>query len=164
GTVHGIFRRLSSGDGIVRPSVAEHHPTGDVSVASYNARDASTGDEVVVQLLRKPRRDEQSVGEVVEILQRATQTFVGTYFVRDGSCFVRVDGTVFSHSIAVGDPGAKGARPGDKVVIDLLKFPKPEERGEGVIVEVLGRPDDPRIDTLSVVRALGIPDDFSLEA
>src|SRR5262245_37048969 len=99
GTVTGVFRRHPSGDGVVRPSVVEQNPDGDVSVASPNTRDASTGDEVVVRLLRKPgRRDEPSVGEVIEILQRATQTFVGTYFERDGSSFVRVDGTVFSHS------------------------------------------------------------------
>ena len=59
GTVRGIFRRLPSGDGLVRPVVAEHHPQGDVAVASYNTKDASTGDEVVARLLRKPRRDEQ---------------------------------------------------------------------------------------------------------
>ena len=49
---------------------------------------------------------------------------------------MRVDGTVFSHSIYVGDPGAKGARPEDKVVLEMIRFPSPEERGEGVITEV----------------------------
>jgi len=36
-----------------------------------------------------------------------------------------VDGTVFSHSIFVGDPGAKGARPDDKVVFEAGSNPAP---------------------------------------
>ena len=72
------------------------------------------------------------------MLERATRQFVGTYFERDGEGFVRVDGTVFTHSVYVGDPGAKGAKPDDKVVFEMLRFPTPDDRGEGVITEVLG--------------------------
>ena len=87
------------------------------------------------------------------MLERATRHFVGTYFERDGEGLVRVDGTVFSHSISVGDPGAKGAKPQDKVVLEMLRFPSPDDRGEGVIVEVLGAHGQPGVDTLSVIRA-----------
>src|SRR5439155_3749576 len=97
-------------------------------------------------------------------LARATHQFVGTYFERDGQGFVRVDGTVFSHSILVGDPGAKGARPDDKVVIEMLRFPGPEDRGEAVITEILGPRGQPGVDTLSIIRAFGIPDVFPEDA
>ena len=90
--------------------------------------------------------------------------FVGTYFERDGQGYVRVDGTVFSHSIHVGDPGAKGAKPDDKVVFEMLRFPSPEERGEGVITEVLGPRGQPGVDTLSVIRAYNLPDVFPEDA
>jgi ribonuclease R len=165
GTLSGVFRRLGSGAGIVRPHSSDAQVRGDIMVASYNTKDASTGDEVAVRLLRKPsRREPETVGEVVRVIRRATQTFVGTFFEREGGFFVRVDGTIFSHSIEVGDPGAKGARPGDKVVVELVHFPSLNDRGEGVIIEVLGKQDDPRVDTLSVIRALGIPDEFPVEA
>jgi ribonuclease R len=77
---------------------------------------------------------------------------------------VRVDGTVFSHSIYVGDPGAKGAKLEDKVVFEMLRFPSAEDRGEGVITEVLGPRGKPGVDTLSIIRALGLPDVFPDDA
>src|SRR5262249_54006501 len=80
---------------------------------------------------------------------------------RDREALVRVDGSVFSHSINVGDPGAKGAKPQDKVVIEMLRFPSPDERGEAVITEVLGPHHKPGVDTLSVIRAFGLPEVFS---
>src|SRR5437899_2424948 len=104
-------------------------------------------------LARKPSRpDVGPVGEILRVLERATRQFVGTYFERDGQGLVRVDGTVFSHSIYVGDPGAKGAKPDDKVVLEMIRFPTPEERGEGVITEVLGPRGKPGVDTLSIIR------------
>ena len=89
------------------------------------------------------------------MLTRATNQFVGTYFERDGQGLVRVDGTVFAHSVFVGDPGAKGAKPNDKVVFEMLRFPSPDDRGEGVITEILGPRGQPGVDTLSVIRSLG---------
>src|SRR5213078_5367031 len=114
---------------------------------------------------RKPNRpDLNPAGRVVRVVERATRRFVGTYFERDGDGLVRVDGTVFSHSIYVGDPGAKGARPDDKVVFEMLRFPTPEDRGEGVITEVIGPRGQPGVDTLSIIRAFGLPDVFPRDA
>src|SRR5262249_6351711 len=108
--------------------------------------------------------DMNPLGKVVRVLERATRTFVGTYFERDDQGLVRVDGTVFSHSIYVGDPGAKGVRPDDKVVFEMLRFPTPEDRGEGVITEVLGPRGRPGVDTLSIIRAFNLPDEFPPDA
>src|SRR5437763_1060092 len=104
--------------------------------------------------------DAPAAGEVLRVLERAKRSFVGTYFERDGLGLVRVDGSVFSHSIVVGDPGAKGARPDDKVVFEMLRFPTIDDRGEGVITEVLGARGAPGVDTLSVIRAFELPDHF----
>src|SRR5205823_4003454 len=72
-------------------------------------------------------------------------------------------GGVFTHSVLVGDPGAKGARPDDTVVFEMLRFPTVDDRGEGVIIEVLGRQGDPGVDTLAVMRAYDLPDAFPAE-
>src|SRR5262249_61228002 len=109
---------------------------------------------------KRSRPGRAPAGEIVQVLQRAPRQFVGSYFERDGQGYVRVDGTVFSHSIFVGDPGAKGARPEDKVVFEMLRFPSIEDRGEGVITEILGPRGQPGVDTLSIIRAFGIPDTF----
>jgi ribonuclease R len=163
GTVTGIFRKTSSGGGFVRPHAVDGHVGPEVLIRPGDALDASTGDEVLVRITRKSTRLLNPAGRVLEVLQRATRQFVGTYFERDGLAYVRVDGTVFSHSIFVGDPGAKGARPEDKVVLEMLRFPGPEDRGEGMITEVLGHRGDPGVDTLSILRAFGLPDAFPKE-
>jgi ribonuclease R len=161
GTMTGIFRRTSTGSGFVRPHLIDGQAGPDIIIREDHALDASTGDEVLVRITRKPSRpDLGPSGEVLRVLERATRQFVGTYHERDGQGLVRVDGTVFSHSIYVGDAGAKGVRPEDKVVLEMIRFPTPEERGEGVIAEVLGPRGQPEVDTLSIIRAFGLPDAF----
>ncbi|HLN28769.1 MAG TPA: ribonuclease R [Gemmataceae bacterium] len=161
GAIKGVFRRTSSGFGFVRPHAVDGRAGPEILIREGNALDASTGDEVLVRIIRKPKRpDLGPVGEILQVLERSTHQFVGTYFERDAQGFVRVDGTVFSHSIYVGDPGAKGVERDDKVVIEMLRFPTPEDPGEGVITEVLGPRGRPGVDTLSIIREFGLPDKF----
>jgi ribonuclease R len=165
GTVTGTFRRTGTGAGFVRPHLIEGQVGTEIRIAEEDALDAATGDTVLVKITRKPNRpDMNPLGRVLRVLERATRTFVGTYFERDDQGLVRVDGTVFSHSIYVGDPGAKGVRPDDKVVFEMLRFPTPEDRGEGVITEVLGPRGKPGVDTLSIIRAYNLPDEFPEDA
>jgi ribonuclease R len=165
GTISGVFRRTSAGFGFVRPHPLEGQAGPEVLIRENDALDAVTGDEVLVRITRKPSRpDRGPAGTILQVLERATHQFVGTYFEREGQGFVRVDGTVFSHSIYVGDPGAKGAKPDDKVVFEMLRFPTPEDRGEGVITEILGPRGQPGVDTLSIIRAFGLPDQFPEDA
>ena len=160
GTIVGTYRRAPSGNGFVRPQIVNGIPKPDVFIREGKALDASTGDEVVVRITREATQTKDAAGEIVRVTQRATRTFVGTYFERDGEGLVRIDGTLFAHSISVGDPGAKGAKPQDKVVIEMLRFPTPNERGEGVIAEVLGPHGQPGVDTLSIIKAFGLPEEF----
>jgi ribonuclease R len=161
GTLTGIFRKTDGGFGFVRPNPTEGHKFNEVFIPEEAVRDATTGDVVLVRLRPSRKQHERGPkGDIVQVLERATSQFVGTYFTRDGLFYVRVDGTVFSHSVLVGDPTAKGAKPNDKVVVEMLRFPTAEERGEAVIVEVLGKHGQVGVDTLSVIRALGIPDAF----
>lgn len=160
GSVVGTFRRIKSGAGYVRPHPVDGVTGPDVFVREDRTLDASTGDEVVVKLTRRPGRVTEPAGEVVRIQERATRTFVGTYFERDGEAHVRVDGTLFAHSVLVGDPGAKGARPGEKVVLEMIRFPTPDDRGEGVVTEVLGPLHKPGVDTISIIKAFGLPEAF----
>jgi ribonuclease R len=164
GAVVGVYRRTKSGHGYVRPHAADGTLVADVFIREGKERDASTGDEVMVKLTRRASGTRDAAGEVIRVLARATRTFVGTYFERDGQAFVRVDGTVFSHSVFVGDPGAKGVKPQDKVVVEMLKFPTADERGEGVVTEVLGPLTQPGVDLLTIVKAFGLPEEFPKEA
>jgi ribonuclease R len=163
GTVTGIYRRTQAGHGFVRPHVVDGVFKPEIYIREDKAQDAATGDEVLVRVTREATRVKDAAGEIVRILERATRTFVGTYFERGGEGLVRVDGTVFAHSVSVGDPGAKGAKPQDKVAVEMLRFPTQDHRGEGVIAEVLGAQGEPGVDTLSVIRAFGLPEAFPEE-
>lgn len=164
GSVVGIYRRTNSGAAFVRAHTPSANTVGDIRIREGKELDASSGDEVMVRITRKSSKTGDAAGEVVSILRRATRTFVGTYFERDREALVRVDGTVFAHSISVGDPGAKGAKSQDKVVIEMLRFPTADDRGEGVITEVLGPLSQPGVDTITVIRAFGLPEEFPPEA
>lgn len=155
-TVIGIFRRTASGRGFVRPPA----PVAEIVIVDGCALDAATGDEVQARIVQPARGESPARGEVQHVLERATRQFVGAYHERDGLGLVRIDGGVFSHSVVVGDPGAKGAKPDDKVVIEMLRFPTLDDRGEGVITEVLGARGAPGVDTLSIIRSFDLPDEF----
>ncbi len=163
GTIVGTFRRSSKGFGFVRP---EHSQTKDkdLFIPPDAGLDASTGDVVAVKVMKKSHTPGQnSEGKVVRVLSRAVGLFVGTYFEEFGSGYVKVDGTTFSHPLLVGDPGAKGAKPGDKVALEMVRYPTPVVEGEGVITEILGERGQPGVDTLTVIRAFNIPDVFDEE-
>lgn len=163
----GIFRRVQSGVGFVRPSNRERpaDKADDIFIPREDSRDAATGDTVVVRLTRQRRGPGgmRQAGCIVEILERDTHRFVGVYDEEDGQGYVTVDGGAFGAPIWVGDPGAKNAQPGDKVVIEIVRFPSPAWHGEGVIVEVLGAKGKPGVDTLSVMREFNLPDAFPEE-
>lgn len=164
--VVGKFRRAAGGFGFVRPLGT---PSGsdrsfDVFVPQRSAHDAASGDVVRVRLSHGQARSKggemRRSGEILEILERDTHQFVGVYREKDGEAFVEIDGKTFGQGIPVGDPGAKNAQPGDKVVVEMVRFPSPRHAGEAVITEVLGRRGTPGVDTLSIMREFGLEDNF----
>lgn len=158
----GKFQRTSKGFGFVRPMRpgAAGNRDLDIFVSAEDSADAATGDVVRVKISSERNRSRNSQGRIVEIVERQTHQFVGTYFETGGGAFVQVDGTLFSQPISVGDPGAKNAKQDDKVVFEMVRFPTYWQSGEGVIVEVLGARGEPGIDTLSVIREFGLPEGF----
>ncbi|HEX3727180.1 MAG TPA: ribonuclease R family protein, partial [Pirellulales bacterium] len=165
--VTGVFRRAEAGFGFVRPagSAPGADRTLDIFIAADDARDAATGDTVLVRLKKKAAsRRPNPEGEIVEIIQRETHEFVGTYFERDGVAYVRVDGSPFSQPVLLGDPGAKNARVNDKVVVEMVRFPTHAHGGEAVVIEVLGPRGAPGVDTLSIIREYNLREHFDEEA
>lgn len=159
----GIFRRSARGFGFVRPRSADSR-SEQIYVSPEAAGDAASGDEVVVKITKKAKRAGMNTeGRIVQILSRASALFVGTYFESGGGGFVRIDGTTFHDPVYVGDPGAKGAKPGDKVALEMVRYPTPALEGEGVITELLGPRGAPGVDTLSIIRAYNIPDTFDTD-
>ncbi|MGI9177704.1 MAG: ribonuclease R, partial [Pirellulales bacterium] len=163
--VIGTFRRASGGYGFVRPlDATAGDRSGDIHIAAVAALDAASGDTVRVRLSQgiDARRPGPS-GEIVEIVKRRTTRFVGSYFEAAGIGWVQIDGTGFARPVSVGDPGAKGVHPKDKVVVELVRFPTHLRDGEGVVVEVLGKAGDVGVDTQTVIHEFGLPGPFPEE-
>lgn len=169
GWIAGMIKKTGSGAGYLIP---HHKPddiahdqrhAGDLYISERDLGDAQTGDEVYATVINRRRSGGQICGRVVEIIERASTTFVGTYFESHGEGYVHVDGKIFNSPIHVGDPGAKGVSSEDKVVIDILHFPSKDYLGQGVISKVLGPHGKPGVDLLSIVYEFGIPMEFPEE-
>lgn len=160
----GTFRRAAAGFGFVRPEAEGEGPPpdrqADIFIPHTKCLDAVTGDLVLVRLLRRRGRGARRYGEIVEVVRRQDYRFVGTYNELDGQPVVYVDGRVFSQPIPVSDPTAKGVRPGDQVVIEMVRFPRHYDPGQAVITEVLGPRGAPGVDTLAIIREYDLPGDF----
>ncbi|MEM6330125.1 MAG: RNB domain-containing ribonuclease, partial [Planctomycetota bacterium] len=161
-SVTGTLRRVSSGDAYVRPegTPASAGKDLDVYVSKRNAGDAASGDTVRIALGSRPGPKGKPEGKLVDVVERATNQFVGTYFEQAGMGLVEVDGKLFNAPIYVGDPGAKGATDDDKVVMEMVRFPSHQRDGEGVITRILGRRGEPGVDTMSIKCEFGLPGDF----
>lgn len=155
----GTFRQAAAGFGFVRPV-----PTGklaaveDIFIPASATSSAMEGDLVAIRV-RGSRRGGQE-GEVIEIVQRARRQFAGTYGVQDGRSVVWLDGVAVGSPVDVGDVRGLPVEQGDKVVVELVKFPDQFAAGEAVILEVLGSSKNPAVDTLAVMRQFALQEEF----
>lgn len=160
--VVGKFQRKPAGFGFVRPENAKSGSRdGDIYIPVRQTRSATSGDTVRVKVsLSRRGRETRLSGEIIEIIERGTNKFVGTYFEQENRGFVKVDGSVFEDPISVGDPGAKNAQPDDKVAIEMVRFPTGYRSGEAVITDVLGPRGMPGVDTQIIIHEFDLPGDF----
>jgi ribonuclease R len=158
----GTFRQAAAGFGFVRPQ-----PTGklvaaeDIFIPAPATGSAMEGDTVAVRV-RGSRRGGKE-GEVVEIVARARRQFAGTYGVEQKQSVVWLDGVPNAAPVMVGDVRGLPVEQGDKVVVELVKFPDQNSVGEAVIMEVLGSSKNPAVDTLAVMRQFGLQEEFPAE-
>ena len=161
--VVGIFRRNQAGFGFVTPleSVVIDR-SEDIFIPRSKTLDAADRDTVTVRIskLRPGDRSDRTSGRILDVVDRHTHRFVGTYRESGNYGVVVVDGGEFDSAILVGDAGAKNCRIEDKVVVEMVHFPSPNEPGEGVIVEVLGARGEPGVDTKMVIREFDLPEEF----
>ncbi|MHC4880479.1 MAG: ribonuclease R [Planctomycetota bacterium] len=174
--VPGILRRTMNGAWFIPdPLPAEpasdseteaaipRKPIEDVFIYSEHLGDAHTGDRVLIRLISRRHAGGRRTGRVEQVIERATRTFVGTYFEEWNQGKVRIDGGVFADAVSVGDPGAKGAVPGDKVVVEMIRFPSHFQAGEAVLTKILGARGEPGVDEQAIIHEFGLPETFPEE-
>ena len=167
-TILGTFSRAAGGFGFVRPAgtdraVGRDH---DIFIASHDSLAACQGDTVRIQVGRPGRSQggaqdhNQTRGRVIEIITRVRNQFIGTYREKSNRGSVSIDGNQFERPIPVGDAGAKRAAIGDKVVIEMVRFPSGHDNGEAVLTEVLGTRGEPGVDTQMILHEFMIRQEF----
>jgi len=159
----GTFRANPKGFGFVTPLEANSH--GDLFIPPNATAEAMTGDIVVAKVKRKGKRSGQMrlSGQIIEVLQRAQNRFVGTLFKTEEGWLVQPDGTAFFEPISVDDVTAKGARQKDKVVVEILSYPTEKYLARGVIIEILGRQGQYESEAKSVIAQYHLPSEFDAD-
>lgn len=160
GKIVGSFRGNSRGFGFVIPDTP--NANGDLFIPAKATRGAISGDTVSARVLRRGKRGGimQYEGRVVAIIQRGQNVFVGELRRERGVWIVVPDGNAIHVPITVGDPKAKGAKPGDQVAVELTQYPEEDQWARGVIVKVFGRRGEPGVDTLSIIEQHQLPHEF----
>ncbi len=168
----GRFSRASGGYGFVSIVPAPGALPGDelpedIFIPQNRTLDAAKGDIVRVQISSRREGPRQRIsGQITEIIERRTHRFVGTYREQGKIGRVTIDGNQFESDVLVGDAGARAAKVGDKVIVEMVRFPGQHRSGhlhpgEAVIVQVLGDRGQPGVDTLIVIAEFGLPGEFS---
>ena len=158
------------GHGFVRPDRITRD--GDLFLPAGNLGDAMSGDRVRCSVSRKQRgwtppvrggaSDSGMTGRVVEVIERGRTRFTGTLVQEGKRWIVQPDGKAFrGEPIMVRDPHAKDAKAGDKVTLDLVRFPSEGVYAEGAIVEVLGIAGQPAVETAAVMHTYQLREGFS---
>jgi ribonuclease R len=163
GQVVGHFRKNPRGFGFVSPLEPNAH--GDLFVPPDSTNNAMTGDVVLAKVNRQGRRGSEAryTGEVLEVLERANNRFVGTLMRSPEAWLVQPDGTSFFEPIVVEDVTAKNAREKDKVVVEILSYPTEKFLARGVIIEVLGRSGQYDAEIQSIIHQYHLPGEFEGE-
>lgn len=132
----------------------------DVFIASNNTSHALNGDKVKVFLfpLRKSRKKE---GQVVEILERKKNQFVGTLEVSGKFAFLVPDSTSMPVDIFIPLTQMNGAKNGQKVIARITDWPPQSENPFGEVIQVLGKPGDNKVEMDSILAEFEFPLSFS---
>ena len=149
----GIFAANAKGFGFVRIPGEEH----DVFIPRDKTRGALQGDAVRI-LIPRGQQLERREGRVGEIVAR------GYYRRENYGGVVIPDNARFAADGVVPKKESLGAETGQKVVVEITRYPKEKgEALEGRVTELLGRATAPGVDLTSIVRSFDIPDSFSEE-
>ena len=125
----------------------------DIYISKDNLNTARNNDIVLIELI-----NDKTEGRIVKIINRDSESFVGTVYFSDGKCFVKPDdkgGT----DILILDEYTKGLVEGHKVLVK----PVSGNKYVGSILEVIGHKNDIGVDILSFVYKYGFKPKFPTE-
>ncbi|HEC30839.1 MAG TPA: ribonuclease R [Candidatus Yonathbacteria bacterium] len=132
-----------------------------IRIESEFLNTALNGDIVRVKLLSEKRGE--FFGEVDEILIRKKMEFVGTIKDRPGICFVSPQDARMYRDIIIPEDKKAGAKLGQKVLAEIVKWDDPRQDPEGKILRVIGEVGDNDVEMEAIILDKGFEATFPVE-
>jgi len=126
-----------------------------VLISSKNLNHAMEGDKVKVTLFAM-RKNHQPEGEVIEIVDRAKSTFVGTVSKSRNFAFFVPSGKV-AFDLFIPNEKLKGAKDGQKAIAKITEWPAKAKNPFGEIIEVLGDVGDNNAEMHAILAEYDLP-------
>lgn len=149
--VEGVFERRRNGKNHVR--LADADP---IFIAERNALRAMNGDKVRIQMYAK-RKNRDPEGEVIEILEKVPQTFVGTLDIQRGYAFLLTDNKILANDIFIPKDKLKGGKDGEKALVRIIDWPERAKNPYGEVIDVLGVAGENNTEIHAILAEFGLP-------
>lgn len=130
----------------------------DIRISPRKVRQALPGDTVKVHIYAN-HKGNRVEGEVVEVLERARETFVGKLTINRKSkvAFMVPDNRNMPVDFFIPLGEMKGAQDGDKVIVKMMDWPERAHNPIGHVVTVLGEPGDMETEMHSILAEFDFP-------
>ena len=148
----GTFVRKSNGKNSFIPEGGGE----PIFIAERNSAHAMNNDKVKVAFFAK-RRHREAEGEVIEILERANDTFVGTLDVSKGYSFLVTENRTLANDIFIPKDKLKGGKDGDKAIVKVVEWPDKAKNPIGQVIDVLGKAGDNNTEMHAILAEFGLP-------
>ena len=148
----GTFERRSNG----KNSFVPEDSGNPLFVAERNSLHAMNGDKVKVQILAR-RKGKTPEAEVIEILERANNTFIGVLSVGRHHAFLLTDSKILANDIFIPKDKLRGAKDGQKAVAKITAWHEKANNPEGEIIDVLGDAGDNTTEMHAILAEFGLP-------
>ncbi len=154
----GTIQRGSNGRILFAPEEDDE----SVYIAERNSLHALHGDRVRVSLFARRRGRGMPEGEVVEILERANDTFVGILKVERNYAFLLTESRTLDNDIFIPRDKLKGGKSGDKAIVKIVDWPEDARNPIGHVVDVLGRAGNNDAEMHAILAEFGLPYKYPL--
>lgn len=132
----------------------------DIFIPASELGGGMHGDLVFCKVTGVSEMGRRKEGVVIKILKRANEKVVGTFEKNDSFGFVVPDDKKIAMDIYIARADFNGAKPGQKVVVKVTKWPEGRRNPEGFVSEIIGFMGEPGVDVLSVIKKFQLPEEF----
>ncbi|MDM8336368.1 ribonuclease R [Mediterranea massiliensis] len=148
----GVFQRKSNGKNSFLPDDGGE----PIFIAERNSSHAMNNDRVRIAFYAK-RRGKGAEGEVIEILQRANDTIVGTLEVNKGYAFLLTENRTLANDVFIPKDKLKGGKSGDKAVVKIVEWPERAKNPIGQVIDILGKAGENTAEMHAILAEYGLP-------